>query len=567
MEDDYALVPSSDEDPQAAAVAGVRQILVDHGVPVDDAAWLTDALVALGPDDSVKSPPSAIEMSLEHQIGRPFDGKPSRDAALIELLLWAVHGWQVISTVPDEGYDPPDETQRLRRLLPAWTDATRGIDFDAGVRFLSEVHVADRNRGLARRLAHLVAAGRLLRTRRVDPLRHVDLAKIRSRPLFAEFPDDDPSTLTYWLSLSAVRTLTRLPEALAAEPIDSLGILAQGIHRRLAHWLNDERRPVPQARRRRRCYAALLPSFEVLDGRLKERPDDLALANAYWLYASCVHEAGRLNAEAKKRVLDSIRNALAQLRTRLRSACKGDAAARVAFTADLPRYLGGAQVMAMLEPSIWPAMKLLLLALREVPEPCTGDDLRYWLEAPLDPPPAPWDLLAAGLTSLVHLYVRREQREDPDLDELREEFAEFCLHRIETREKPKDRGNRQVTDEDMIEPSQVWRHCYVLAARELRVSPRRQGHRRLDWLAKNDPSPKVRKEAATAAKELRHGPKLPEGSSPRRAIMAALWQLRQAQFLAPRGELRPGVVIHPVNARRTRQKEVQRTREVEDTEE
>lgn len=567
---DYRLVAPSDEDPSAVAPREVRRILVEHGVPAQDASWLADALLALGPDDPAgRTPQSSVELSIE-AIGRPYEECPSRDAALISVLLWAAYGWGV-SSPPVEGVDPdrPDETERVRRLLPTWLDPSRGFDFDAGVTFLGGKLLADPNSTVGHWLGRLLRDSPLGR-KRIDILRHLDLDRVRAAPSSFEFGDVDLDyrALAYWLKNAGVRTVVALTAAFEAEPGESLAALAWGIHRRLDNWLTDYHEPA-RARMRRWYLAMLAPAFQVLERRSNERPDDLNLASAYWLYAGCLHEVGRLSSEPSQRVLVSVRDAMGQLRARLRETPRDDAAGRAAFSEALPRYCLGAEIAARLEASIWPALKLLLLALREAPDPCVGNDLRYWLEASRDPPPAPpdpWYRLPGTLSNLVHWHVRREQAAQPDLRDLRSEFAEFCLQRLGTREKAKDRGEGLIVDQDMIEPSQVWRHCYVLALRELRSNPRRRGHRRLDWLAKNDPSPHVRRDAGAAAKELRHGVKLPDGSSPRRAIFAALWQLRQAQFLAPRGELRSGVEIDPVGARRTRQKEVQRTQEVEDAE-
>ena len=48
-------------------------------------------------------------------------------------------------------------------------------------------------------------------------------------------------------------------------------------------------------------------------------------------------------------------------------------------------------------------------------------------------------------------------------------------------------------------------------------------------------------------------------------IFGGLWQLRQAQFLAPGGVERLNAQLNEVGAKRTREKEVQRTKEVEAT--
>ena len=109
----------------------------------------------------------------------------------------------------------------------------------------------------------------------------------------------------------------------------------------------------------------------------------------------------------------------------------------------------------------------------------------------------------------------------------------------------------------MVEPNADWRHCYVRAVRELRVNPGKRGHHTLHWSSQHDPSPAVREAARVAYHEISSYVKLEEGRSPRSAIFAAYWWLRQAHLLAL------GIQPDADGAQRTRIKELRRTKEAE----
>jgi hypothetical protein len=112
-------------------------------------------------------------------------------------------------------------------------------------------------------------------------------------------------------------------------------------------------------------------------------------------------------------------------------------------------------------------------------------------------------------------------------------------------------------DADMVEPSHEWRYCMVRAVMDLRANPEGRGHRALHCSSENDPHQHVRDAAARAYETIRHARGLPERVSPRRAVMSALWWLRQAHLL--------GLGIQPDHdlAQRTREKELSRTKEAE----
>jgi hypothetical protein len=72
-----------------------------------------------------------------------------------------------------------------------------------------------------------------------------------------------------------------------------------------------------------------------------------------------------------------------------------------------------------------------------------------------------------------------------------------------------------------------------------------------------DPDPDVCEAAREGYERMRRGVGLPEDTSPRRAIMSALWWIRQGHLVGL------GIQPDPDGAQRTRIKELSRTKEAE----
>ena len=208
----------------------------------------------------------------------------------------------------------------------------------------------------------------------------------------------------------------------------------------------------------------------------------------------------------------------------------------------------------------WKCLKPLLLAFTEMTVQAVTPDLRAWPELGEEPPPHPYSQIPLWIAIAMYPQnLRSELDRDPHLQELREEFAKFCIGRLRTKTKHE---NPDYTDEDFVEPRQAWRRCYVQTLSALRINPGGRAHRTLFWLSKNDPDEKVRELAQRAHKQVRHldrqKPNLDEGASPRRPLFEAFWWLRQAHLLTL------GEEIDEPGALRTRRKELHRTREKSD---
>lgn len=235
------------------------------------------------------------------------------------------------------------------------------------------------------------------------------------------------------------------------------------------------------------------------------------------------------------------------------------------FDRDREHFLACAEQVFQLE-GLWEGMRQLLLAMRALKSPCVASDLRYWEEAGVaashypHQPEEPWRCIPAKLVANFHAFVGKEEAKDPELKELRSQFAAFCLNGLRDTWNEKERTEAEVsgrrrTNDDMVEPSPDWRYCRVRAAKTLAINPDGRGHRLLQTASEIDPDRNVREVANDAYQSLRRGVTLPEGMSPRRAVLGAFWWLRQAHLKALNLE------IDRDGAQRTRIKELSRTKE------
>jgi len=192
------------------------------------------------------------------------------------------------------------------------------------------------------------------------------------------------------------------------------------------------------------------------------------------------------------------------------------------------------------------ALEALLTMFSASTSQMVAGDLRYWKEDGREDPPEPHRWIAERIATIIH-SLKDKQIQDPKLKDLRSSLAEFFIKRLKTR---KEASSQDLEDSDFVEDRWKWRYFYIRALRELKINPKGKGHKALHWVSKNDPHPEVRKEAKNAYKELRHQASLPSEASPRKALFAAYWWLRQAHLT----EL--GVKIDISGAQRTRSKEV-----------
>jgi hypothetical protein len=489
------------------------------------------------------------------------------DVAWLKLAEMAYHGWG-IDTPEDWGVDEAESIKFLRRVAqerhirdfgPALGRLGTGTDA-CNYEF---VHLL-REQGLFGPDAVLEAAALRGRTSSKFTYRGSDGA-----------PGDldrDFRRLEYWLYNDTVLGLKWFIRALRMEPDDTVASLVPGFEQAVYSWFmyeeldeTEETGDRDAARERwgslygqawTELARELLPVVDELERRAENLPDDVDLTRA-WLYSVWrvfEHMPERMSEERRRKVLEAAKEKLGRVRPLLAS---GDAEnARAAFR-DRVQLLGDASLCLMLFDSLWSSLKPLLLAFRQLPEPAVGPDLRYWPEAHNDPcpPPHPWRELPSMIAARLHYGLRMAQPGDPELRGVRSEFGRFLLDRLRTRRDARPAKGAPVRNEDMVDPSPLWRLGYVRALRALLINPDGKGHRTLNWSKKLDPDDRVREEAASAYKELRHGPSVPESMSPRRPLFAALLWLRRAHLEAL------GCRIDEAGAQRTFRKEVRRTEE------
>lgn len=305
----------------------------------------------------------------------------------------------------------------------------------------------------------------------------------------------------------------------------------------------------------------LLPFFNLLDAKKPDSNQERSpLLKAWWHLAKHIFSwgmgrlelKGRLSDDLKDRLVESASEHIGRLRSVLRDTPEEFEDKDVRDFYDKAFY-----VLLCFAPG-WKCLKPLLLAFTGMTKQAVARDLRTWREhdSP-DNPPKTYSRVPNWIeVAMYPQNLKSELGEDPYLQNLREEFAKFCLERLRTKVKNKE---SDYNNADFVEPRPAWRWCYVQALVALRVNPGGRGHRTLFWLLNNDPDETVRELAKKAHKRVRHldrkKPNLDEGASPRRPLFEAFWWLRQAHLITL------GVEIDQAGAMRTRRRELHRTRE------
>ena len=307
------------------------------------------------------------------------------------------------------------------------------------------------------------------------------------------------------------------------------------------------------------------PYFELADARVGPRPTDASheLRSVWMLLFRMSWDAESVECPSKlrDRMLAAANEDVSRMRPLLASAVsEGDTPQAREFVAKVDHFRRCCSLLAF-HGGLWRMFKPVILALRALKTRAVAHDLRDWPEFVDDPPPEPWRAIPGVLKDVFHATIGREQESDVDLERLRRDFGAFCLERLTDRLKAKQREEAARTgakrrNEDMKEPSPEWRYAYVRAVSALRVNPGGKGHRTLHIAAKLDPDERVRDAARDAELTIRHARRLPDRVSPRRAVLKAVWWLKQAHMR----EL--GEMVDADLAQRTQAKELTRTKVV-----
>ena len=305
----------------------------------------------------------------------------------------------------------------------------------------------------------------------------------------------------------------------------------------------------------------LIPFLELLTAKHPDLSNERSsLLKAWWRLSKLIYGwsngdlESELSEDLKDRLIESASRHIGILRSVLRDTPEVFENEGVRDFYDKAFYV----LLSFAPP--WKRLKPLLLAFTEMNAQAVASHLSFWNESGQAEPPYPYSQVPLWIgMSMYPQHLQNELKRDPYLQELREEFAKFCLGRLRTKVKNKKSG---YTNTDFVEPRPAWRLCYVQALAALRVNPGGRAHRTLFWLLNNDPDETVKELAKRAHKQVRHldrrKPNLDQGASPRRPLFEAFWWLRQAHLMTLRIEIdRPG-------AMRTRRKELHRTREKND---
>ena len=550
-----------------------QALLERHGVPESIAEWLGPALLRqdlLPPDphgDAGDGWLSAIQEAWLRSVSevlRKYEG--AVNAAFLDVLGLFRRWHDGECLLPGRFIMGMDSHETPEHVLLAFAReiVKRGIDLSEGLPHLQHsVHVV-------RRYALL-----LLDLGLIDLAAFIDTEQLRSTggsdgASTVEWSDGAPVDvrgLTFWIWAAGRRALDAFLPRFQHEPAGAIGPLALGIVHAVGEWMwkgNQEDPRHPSAGPPQELAEALEPYCTKLTecvvalGPTSPPPPLLEEAwraigwRAYW------HRPAELPPDTRKHLIASSVRHLASLRPMLREARE-----HVEYFASAGQREARDDALMILSffNSLWGVLKPLLLAMRSLSVPCVASDLRYWNERGFedDPSPQPFDCFPSAFAALSHWLMGREQKDDAELTELRTSFAAFCLERLKSSKgsRSQNRPGAALTNQDMVDPSPQWRLGYLEAIGELAVNPQGQGHRLLHWSSHNDPDPEVRRVSQRVYSAIRHGVGLQKGTSPRRAVFGAFWQLRKAQLLATCGS------FDPDGARRTRMKEMRRTKQLE----
>ena len=204
---------------------------------------------------------------------------------------------------------------------------------------------------------------------------------------------------------------------------------------------------------------------------------------------------------------------------------------------------------------IWRGLKPTLLLWRALGVSGLARDLRYWVEPGLEAPPEPWSRVFWFPMRCIEEVLPQELESDKELEKLRGELARYCLDRlVDTLSKEEREANVARTNDSMKEPLPVWRYHLIRAASGLGANPEGRGQSVLEKSASIDPDPEVQEAAHDAFQRLRRNLSARVAVEPVRALVTALWWIRQAHVAAHDPDRGPD----PDGAQRTYAKELKR---------
>lgn len=550
-------------EPRAVTLGSfARRKLSEHGLPHEEAAWISSAVLELHglAEGALFSSVQEANEPLFHldelgKIWKQIDG--DRDAAVSVLLdIFMVDHLQPPREEPTA--EQRDAIERLRSFI----DACRkhGVNFGAAF-----------PRTVALRTSTDPKAARWITARFVlctaisasDVVSRDGVLALGDQPDWWDFQhsygnrsdhNTDPTSLHLWLEIQGPRAAHHLLDKLPELPLPEFLRLARGIAYAFGVWPRFENHIHPEFFDERGSEFADVCRrlFEEADRRVMSIETAPADLRHVWLRFAWMAADGSVEwvlPDLRSRLVRAAADDVGRLRPLLRRAQKDDAKR----LQELDPHFRSCVFLLFKLGKLWQATKPLLFAFRATNTRAVGLDLRYWPTSKEDDPPTPWEMIPRTLMNLLHHYMGPEQKDDPELDSYRSEFALFCLERLKTRDRRAAKMEPRANG--LVESDPTWREGFIQAARALCVNPKGKGHHILHWTSKNDPDDAVRELATTAYAELRHQPRLPKGLSPRRAVFDAFWWLRQAHLTSL------GEAIDHDGANHTREEEARRTTE------
>jgi hypothetical protein len=517
----------------------LRQRWLDHR----QVEWLLDALRPLSPSLQTGNAEEApIVRTVRCLLREVADGDTGATALC-----------RFVASVYLECGEHPDSEKRQRELQEFVAVARQnGVDFEAAL-----IAMAANSAGRV-----LLEVGRaLFAVGAVDPSKVVRRKRLTEDALqVGAFPkewghqqqereDRDPAGLLFWLHIDVSAALAVAERILELDEEPDVALHAKGILWALGAWGCSTHHPVHH---HHTSYADRGDDFArgtqqllaVLSTRCLVNPQLQRSA----LFTECLlrlswmafdRREAKLPRELRPVLVDLAQRELGRMRAALRNQDSSHAHEFLTHSID---HIEAASRALFTMSSLWSGMKALLLLVRASPVALFADDLSWWRGAPPTTNTAAASL-ASHLMYSFQAYARFEQANDKQLCALRTELARFCLERCQTNKR----------DTGPNEPDAIWRVAALRAVAELGVNPDGKGHQVLHHVQIHDGDADVRTAATAAYPKLREARPLPAGMSPRRAILHALWWLRQAHLLSL------GVAIDTDGAQRTRAEEARIT--------
>lgn len=562
-------VDQTDDEPLVAQAA---RVLIESGCPVGEASWLAEVML----DPQVLPPRYAgnrgqLTETAWHRLdalGKAIKQAEDRDAGVLL-------GFEAIGVVPAgasraTNFHPfalvDDEVSAFVSLCQS-----RGVDFTRAL-----VRASTLVRHLPLLVQPLWSAGAFDVSVAVDWIGVEALADQGwhapvERSPWENAERSDPKTLVFWLKIGGATVLQQLmPRVLSAQEVgpEQLARVARALGFVISSWRtlpNGELRFPDQ-------YQVCGPEFQdwarqvfdVIDQTIESAPSAAVpeLRESRFRYALMAFEgrAVTLPNDLRKRLRVEAADEVGRLRPLFRRASDSGAA-------DEFRCASGLYQVAVrnlfAHGSLWEILRPLVLAFRAVNHQAIAADLRVMYDPRRDGPERPawvgWSEVPMNIFAAIHNRAGAEQAAgDPELLDVRTEFARFCLERLKPAKVRGASANPDKLDPQPVEVDPNWREALVRAVRALRVNPDGKGHQVLFHVYQHDNDQGVREIAKNAYEEMRAGWTDTKRVSPRTLLLRAFGCLRQGHLLSL------GVELDQAGVQRTLDEERRWTTEPEE---